>query len=436
MSSIVVVGCNHSSAPLPVLERVSIPAGELRDALTRLKESVREGLILSTCNRTELYAVTGHAGSGGERLLGILADRGGTPVDDLRSNCYVHTDDAAVRHLLRVAGGLDSMVLGEDQIQAQLKRAITAARMAEALGPMLERLAAAALACGKRVRTFTELGRHAVSLESLAIHAVVTRVGSLVGRNVVVLGSGESARLIMHQLRASEARLTVLSRRPERAEALARHADAASGGLDALPATLARAEVVFCCTSASHPVLTAELPTPRGLVCVDLGMPRDVDPAVANANGVTVIGLPELTQMADAHREERRQHLPAAEAIVETETARFLDWRRARGSAAAIGRLRARAQAVADAETTRALARLESASPHDRALMAELANRVVAKLMHEPTLALKGHPEADNIALALEFAFGLAGAADTLDRAIPQTPGAPDAPSSIEEAAS
>ena len=404
--------------------------------MSRLSAVAREGLILSTCNRTEVYAVTGHAGSGAELLLRLLAERAGVPAGSIRGATYTYAHDDAVRHLLRVASGLDSMVLGEDQIQAQLKRAIVAARSAGTLGAVLDRLGAAALGCGKRVRAFTEVGRHAVSLESLALRAVSDRFDTLAGRGVLVLGAGESARLITRHLHGTGARVTILGRRPERAAALAKAIGAASAGLDALPSALAGADVVFCCTSAREPVLTPNLLSGRPVVCVDLGMPRDVDPAVKSLHGVTLVTLDELSLMADAHRAARREHVPAAEAIVARETERFVAWRAARGSAAAIVALRAHAEQVARAEAERALTRLESDSPRDRALIGELANRIVAKLMHAPTQALKTHPESDNIALALSAAFGLPGAAGELDRALPTTPGATDAPSTIEDAAS
>lgn len=404
--------------------------------LASVQPQVREAFVLSTCNRTELYAVTGHAGSGADLLLRFLAGESSIPAAELRESCYTHTQDDAARHLLRVASGLDSMVLGEDQIQAQLKRALAAARAAGTLGPVLERLGSAALACGKRVRAFTNIGRHAVSLESLAVRAVTDRLGTLDSRRVLVLGSGESARLIALQLQSTGARLVILSRRPERAAALAARAGAESGSLAELPLRLADADVVVCCTFAPQPVLLRDALPRRPLVCVDLGMPRDVDPAVAGLDGVTLVTLAELSRLAEAHREERRRHIPAAEGIVAAETARFLEWCAARGAASTVAALHDHARRVADAELERTLARLAEASPRDRELVAELAHRIVAKLLHAPADALRAHPEAENIALALRVAFGLPGAAEAFARSLPLIPGDDEPPEHIEDAAS
>lgn len=341
---IVVVGCNHRSAPLELLERLSVPASGLGDALARITPAVREGLILSTCNRTEIYAATGHAGSGADVLVRILADRADIGIDELSAHAYVHANQDAVSHALRVASGLDSMVLGEDQIQAQWKRALAHARAAGALGPAMERLGAAALSCGKRVRTFTGIGRHAVSLESLAVREVASRLGTLDRRHVLIIGSGESAALIVRHARAAgSARITVMSRALSRAQDFARELRADAAGIDALPDVLAGVDAVFSCTSAPHPVLGADHLSQRvsrrpmdPIVCVDLGMPRDVDASVEAVAGAQVVRLEALSGLADTHRAERRRHVPAAEAIVASETARFLEWQSARGSAAAI----------------------------------------------------------------------------------------------------
>ncbi|MGQ0648115.1 MAG: glutamyl-tRNA reductase [Gemmatimonadaceae bacterium] len=442
--SIVAVGCSHSSAPLAVLEPLSIPTSQLAGLLARLKSVTREALVLSTCNRTELYAVVGHAVSGAELLLQVLAERIGSRTDDLRPHLYVHADTDAVRHALRVASGLDSMVLGEDQIQAQWKRALAHARVSHTLGPVLERLGAAALRCGKRIRTFTGIGRHTISLESLALRAAADRLGSLESRDILLIGTGESAGLIARHLRkVSGVTITVASRSLDKAEEFARRVDGIAVRMDDLPHVLTRADAVFCCTSAPHAVLASRDLQERvavrlgaPLVCVDLGMPRDIDDSVASVAGTFVVSLHDLSALAETHREERRQHLPAAEAIVHGEVARFLEWQTARGNAATIGRLQAHAQEIAETELSHAQARLASLSPRDREVVTAMARRIVKKLMHTPIGVLKQHPEAENIALALECAFGLARATQALERHLPARPEASDGASRLEEAAS
>lgn len=441
----VVVGCNHSGAPQTLLERLAIPAGELGPALLALKQSVREALVLSTCNRTELYAVTGHAATGAELLLRTLAARAGLTAAELRAHAYVHSGPDAVRHALRVASGLDSFVLGEDQIQAQWKRALAHARVADTLGPTLDRLGASALSCGKRVRTFTGIGQHSVSVESLAIRAAVYALGAqtLAGRRVLVLGAGESAAIVVRHLRAHGATdVTVMSRSLDRASAFAIEAGVAAEPIQRIGELVPAMDAIICCTAAPHPVLGhahfsewGRRPAGRPLVCVDLGMPRDVEEAVATVGDVRVITMDELSSLAGQHRAERRMHVPAAEQIVAAETARFMEWTSSRGSAAAVARLHEHARTIADVEADVALARLPHLAPRDREIVTAMARRIVNKLLHAPSVALRQHPEADNIALALEFAFGLRGAGQALDAALPHSAAAPDAAVHIEEIA-
>lgn len=334
---LVAVGVNHSSAPLALRERLSKAAGDSA-ALASLRLRVPEGFILSTCGRTEIYA---HAPVTTDPVV-LLAEALSTTesFDDaeLRASCYAHLREDAVRHALRVTSGLDSIVLGEDQIHAQMKKALVSARAARTLGAVTERLGAAALSCSKRVRTHTGLSRHGVSLESLAVRAAEERVpgADLGGLHILVIGAGESAAIVLKRLQgARAAAVTVVSRTASRAQELAHaHGVQARGVLDAvdLADALVGADVVFCCTSAPHPVVTPELLAPRlavraeaRLVCVDLGMPRDVHPDVA-LHGVQIVSLATLAARAEAHRASRREHVPAAEAIVARETARFMDW--------------------------------------------------------------------------------------------------------------
>lgn len=423
---IVVAGVNHASATLAVRERLTVAPEALPDVLARLKSAVREGFVVSTCNRTEVVALVGHEASGTEVVLRFLADHANLDMDVVRSSCYVRTGAGAVRHALRVASGLDSMVLGEDQIQGQFRQALASARDAGTLGPTLERLGSAALASGKRVRTFTGIGQHTVSLESLAVRATTERVGPLSARRVLVIGAGESAGLVVRHLQsAGAAAITIVSRRHARAAALAATVSVAARPWRDLPGAVTEADLVFAATAAPRAVVTAQVLAGRmterptdPLLCVDLGMPRAVDAAAAAAAGVPVIALDELAGMAQAHRAARREHIPAAEAIVDAEVARYLAWLDARGVAQTIGRLDAHARAVAEAELRRIMPRLDGLPARQRAAVGELAHRIVRKLVHGPINTLKAHPEAENMALVVERLFGLANGADALDRQV------------------
>lgn len=399
---IVVVGASYASAPVSLLERVSVSPTDMDGAIGQLRTMVGEVLVLSTCNRTEVYAAV--AGNGEvELLLRWLAARAGQ--ETLGTQAYTHSEDAAVRHALRVASGLDSMALGEDQIQAQFRRALNAARTMEALGPHLERLGAAALGCGKRVRAFTGLGRHPLSLESIAVDSALARAGSR--RSILVIGSGSSASVLVRRLRDSDiGHVTIVGRTSNRARALAESARARFAPWETLSDALVSTDIVFCCTSAPHPVLTTDVLAQRRasaatpLVCVDLGMPRDVDGDVAAMEGVTVIGLDTLGREAAARRGDREQHVSAAEAIVERELSRFVEWLGTRDKTSDIIRARAHADSVAETELRRALARMPGLSTRERTLVAELARRIARRLAHGHTEAIK-RPE---IALMAEQA--------------------------------
>jgi glutamyl-tRNA reductase len=390
------VGVGQTSAPLWIREQLSIAGLELEAALTHLRSRRREGLILSTCARTELYGVVSEPVDPIALLLEVVGKRNVSP-SDVRAASYVHWNEAAVRHALRVASGIESLVLGEDQIQAQMKRAVAQARDAGTLGPTLERLGAAALTCGKRVRASTGIGRHSVSLESLAVRAVQERVGALAERHVVVIGAGESAALVLRHLTNADAKhLTLVSRSAARATTLAESSAARALGAADLPDALTAADVIFCCTSAPHPVVTTSLLSQRmvlrpgaPLLCVDLGMPRDVDWPVRALPHVTVLALDDLEGMAEAHRAARREHIPAAEAIVERETGRFLAWQRTRGVVTAIAVADARASDVVEKELGRALARLSAATPRDREIVTQMAHRIARKLIHDRIDVLK-----------------------------------------------
>lgn len=393
--TILIVGVSHRTAPLHVLERLSLGPAALDSLLGRLKSAVAEAFVLSTCNRTEICAVTADAAHDAERLLQLLAELAGDPVDALRPVARMLTNQDAVLHALRVASGLESMVLGEDQIQAQFKRALASARGMEVLGPTLDRLGAAALACGKQVRACTGIGQHAVSLESLAVRTALDHLATRHDGHAVVLGSGSSAALVTQQLRDAGLRVTLVGRRQAAAADLAAVRGAECAPWEQLPDVLVGADAVFCCTAAPHPVLTVDTLARRRqarpetpLVCVDLGMPRDVEPTVAALPGVTLVALRDLAGVADAHRAARARHVPAAEGIVAQEAQRFAGWLETRGAVGAITQRRAEAAAVADAELGRALARLQTTSAHDRAVVADLARRLVGKLMHLDTAAL------------------------------------------------
>ena len=416
---LVAVGISHTSASVSLRERLSISAESLPRILWQLRESVAEALILSTCNRVELYAVCGHETSGADGLRQFLAAHGDVPIGTIRDATYAYGHRAAVRHLLRVAAGLESMVVGEHEILGQVRRALGAARQAGTLGPVLDRLGDAALVCGKRTRTSTSLGRDGESVASVAVRLAIGEHGGLDGARVLILGAGETARSALAVLEsATTARLTVINRTDDRAASLAADAGVAARPWHELPDALATADVIVGCTGSDTPVIDATTlarargPSSQPLLCVDLAFPRDVDPGVAALPGVRLIDLDRIEVEAASRRVDRARDLVLAESIVDQETERYMEWWRGRGVAPTIARLHARAVAIREAEVERALARLPELTPQARAVVRDLATRMTGKLLHEPTLALKRDPEGVNMAVVVERLFALDTATD------------------------
>jgi glutamyl-tRNA reductase len=411
---IVVVGLNQNSAPLAVRERLAFVPGELPRALEGLRNHVAEGFILSTCNRVEIYGVAGHADTGAQLLGRFLAETRGFPPDELRPLLYSHSHEAAVGHLFRVASGMDSMVVGEGEVLSQVRAALEAARAAGTLGPVLRRLGSAAVGAGKRVRSRTAIGRNPLSVVTLALQAAAARGCPVTGASILVLGAGETAETVLRHLDgASPRRVTVASRRYERAASLARRYDGAPVRMDDLATALAEADIIVGCTSAPELVIhagdiTAARPAGmRQLLCLDLGVPRDIDPAVRHLPGVTLVDLDELQAAADENRARRVGEVAHAEVVVAAEVERFMDWWRSRQVVPTIGALRAYAAAIRDAEIAHALARLGDLSPRDAFVVRALAQRIVGKLLHRPLTALKADAEGANMAQVLRQLFQL-----------------------------
>lgn len=415
---LVVVGVSHNSAPVSLRERLTIPPDSIVTELSELRESVAEVLVLSTCNRVELYAVCGHESSGAELLRQHLATRADLPLRTIRDATYAYGHQSAVRHLLRVAAGLDSMVLGENEILGQVRRALGAARKVGTLGPVLDKLGDAAIACGKRTRTLTSLGRDGESVASVAVRLALRESDGRERRDVVVLGAGETARAAISQLVGSTSRVTVLNRTHDRAVEVAAAYGVKARRWEELPVAMSTADIIISCTGASAPVIDLQtLARARegktgALVCVDLALPRDIDPAVSSLAGVRLIDLARIEIETAARRTDRSRDLAHAESIVDQEAERYMEWWRGRGVASTIARLHDRAREIREAELARAFARLPGLDSQTRDIVRDLAVRMAAKLLHEPTLALKRDPEGANMAVVIERLFALGGAGD------------------------
>jgi glutamyl-tRNA reductase len=426
--SVLVVGLSHKTAPVPVLERAALSAEALPKLLRDLHQTgdVAGTFIISTCNRVEIYADVDRFHGSVAAVCELLSQYSGIPTQELTGNLYVHYEDRAVKHLLNVAAGLDSMVVGEGQILGQVRSALSVAREHGTLGRVLGDVGSAALRAGKRAHAETGIDRAGASLVSVGIEAAVTALGrpSLAGQRVLVVGAGSMSSLAATTAgRAGAGQVTVANRTRRHADRLAAAVGGQTADLAELPAAIAGADLVISCTGASGLVITAELAgqalaqrvTAAPLVFVDLAMPRDVDADVAELPGVTVIGLDEL---ADAGRTAVAGpgitgEIAAVRAIVDEE----FDGYRAAAIAAQVTptvvALRAKAAGVVDAELTRLAGRLQNVEGFDGHALDEIARtvrRVVDKLLHAPTVRVKelaGSPRGDGYDEALRVLFDL-----------------------------
>jgi glutamyl-tRNA reductase len=398
--SIKVLGVNHRTAPLDVRERFAHGAHEVPGALARVMAAgASGGVLLSTCNRTEFYLVTDDEPAL-ETVWSLLGERlDGAPAEGAREYGYIARDRDAVRHLYRVSSGLDSMILGESQIQGQVREAWEASR-AQA-GPVLHRLFQTALHVGSRVRTETGLGMGTASAASAGVQVAGKIFGDLAGKTALILGAGDMAELAATCLSDQGVQITLVANRTqERARAIAERLGSRAVSLEEAWAHFATTDIALCSTAAPHAVVTWErvgavIGERRGrpLCILDLAMPRDVDPAVAQIENVFLYDVDDLQTVAAQATARRREEIPAAERIVEEETDLFWAWYGGLGVVPTIKELRASMDALRVAELDRALRQLGHLSAEDRARVEQLSQTLLNKFLHQPTVALKAAAE-------------------------------------------
>lgn len=409
--SLIVVGCNHRSADVALLERLAVPSEELPKALRSLTalDHVLEAAVVSTCNRVEVYANVSRFHPGLQQLRGWLAERGDVHPQDLDEVHYSYHDDRAAAHLFAVASGLDSMVVGERQVALQVKQAMEAARQEGSAGGVLQRLFGQAVHVGRRVRTETAIAAGASSMVDVGLDAVERHLGrSLTGGRVAIVGAGKMGALTAERAAAADVdHLDVWNRSEDRARRLVSRVAGRTEGrvVDAagLVAAIAAADVTVCTTGAAEPVLDADLVAravarredvaERPLVLLDLAVPRNVDPAAAQLEGVTVIGVADVRQLAD--RGVTGEAIAAARSIVDAEAERFATWTRTAQVEPAIRAMRERAEQVRVAERERLRGKLSGLGERERKAVEALTRGIVNTLLHEPTVRLKQLADAD-----------------------------------------
>jgi glutamyl-tRNA reductase len=412
--SVLVVGLSHRTAPVGLLEKASVPVHDLAKTLDELHraETISEVLLLSTCNRIEVYADVARFHPAVAEISSVLARQAGLPVTELAEHLYVHFAEAAAEHLLSVTSGLDSMVVGESQILGQVRAAYALGTEAGSIGSVLHDLAQTALRVGKRVHSDTGIDRAGASIVSVALDKAVETLDSLDGRRVVIVGAGAMGALGGATLRRRAAGLDIVvaNRSAERAERLAASLDARAIGLGELAEAIAEADLLVSSTGATGLVVETGLIGSRAhrpLVVLDLALPRDVDPAVASLPGVTYVDLDALRSSGAAVSEDE---VLAASAIVAEELGVYLGEQQQLAVAPTVTALRARANQVIDAELARLYARLPGADDQVRREVADAVRRAVEKVLHAPTVRVKelaSTPGGDQYATALRELFDL-----------------------------
>jgi glutamyl-tRNA reductase len=422
--SVLLFGVSHRSAPVSVLEQLSTDEADQAKIVEQLLRSslVTEALVLSTCNRVEVYAVV-EAFHAGLSVIGqVLAEHSGMGLGDLTKYAYVRYAEAAVEHLFAVTSGLDSAVIGEQQVLGQVRRAYAAAESNQTVGRTLHELAQRALSVGKRVHSETGIDAAGASVVSVALGMAEQQLNGLTGRKAVVVGAGAMGALsATHLARAGVERIHVVNRSLPRAKRLAENIRKLGVAADAfpfdhLPPVLTDADVVVSCTGAVRPVVSladvhrglAHGQEPKQLVICDLGMPRDVDPSVAGLPGVYVVDMDRIQREPAARA--AASHAEAARAIVAAEVANYLAGQRMAEVTPTVTALRQRAADVVEAELLRLDNRLPGLDAAHRDEVARTVRRVVDKLLHAPTVRVKqlaGAPGGDSYAEALRELFEL-----------------------------
>jgi glutamyl-tRNA reductase len=398
------IGISHHTAPLEVRERFVFDSENARTWLRSLvrDELATEAVLLSTCNRSELYyVVEDDSEPVYELFIRELAERGAIPVEQAENLVYSQRERDVIHHLFRVTSSLDSMILGEPQIQGQVKSAYDLANElageARTVGPILTRLFDSALSVGGRVRSQTELGSGSASIPSAAVELGRKIFGHLRGRTAAVIGSGEMSQLALECLRnegVTEA--TVVSRTEERARDVAEKMGARASGAERLPALLAEADIIVTATAAPHAIITREavlsaLPhgPRRPLLIVDIALPRDVEPSVGDIHNIFLYNIDDLQQVVDAAVERRRAQVPAAERIIGDATDDFWSWYQSLQVVPLIRELRAHAEDIRQREVEKALRSMSNLSEADAHAIDTLTRQILAKVLHRPTVRLK-----------------------------------------------
>ena len=420
MAELLALGISHKTAPLELRERVALTEGRATGVLRELVQApeVQEAAAISTCNRTELYMAAPGAVGAESLALGVLAREAGTPPTELVGHLYSLRGADAALHLFRVTAGLDSMILGEAEVQGQVKRAYELALVVGATGPILNRLFRGALSAGKRARSETAITERGVSVPSVAVELAQRALGDLSTSVVLAVGAGETAELTARALAARGVEPAfIANRRYDRAIGLAQRYGGRAIRFEELPAQMERADIVVASTGSPHHVIEREALSEvmraregRALLLIDLAVPRDIHPDCRGVEGVSLYDMDDLQALVERNASGREAEARKAESVLRAELARFERWLAAQDVVPTVAALRERADEIVSRVLAENEPRWESLSEGDRERMRAMARSIASRLLHEPTLRLKrssGEDDAYVFVSALRELFGL-----------------------------
>jgi len=401
--NISLVGINHQTATVTIREKVAISAERLNDSLLLLHAYVPYGIILSTCNRTEIYTASNDGRRIQEASLNFLKARTNNSDAGLLRHIYLSSDKAAVEHLFRVACGLESMIVGEYEVLGQVSQALEAAEKAGMVNLSLRYVFQGAIRTGRRVRQETGISKNTLSVSSVAVDLAADVLGNLQNARILVIGAGETGRLVVKVAKERGAsQIVVASRTRERATALAATLGGVPIDLSNLTEELSTANIVVACAGAPHSILgvsqVAESMRKRSespLVIIDIAVPRNVEPAVERINSVFLYNIDDLTRIANSHRKQRKGEIQKAEAIIATEVDKFVSRWRVLKIQPVIGALMTKAEDIRSTQLKKTLKRLRPLSSKEQESLEAMTRSIVTKILKDPIQCLKANADGD-----------------------------------------
>ncbi len=398
------VGVNHNTAPITIREKVAISAEKLADSLSLLRSYIPHGVILSTCNRTEIYAVESGDCRAEEASLEFMKARANVFDDSLPQYVYIDKDRAAAEHLFRVASGLESMIVGEFEVLGQVKQALDTAEIADMVNLPLRQVFQSAIRVGRRVRSETGISKNALSVSSVAVDLAVGIVGNLRKCKMLVIGAGEAGRLVAKVARERGAsQIIIASRTKERAQALALKLQGIPIGLNSLTDELGSANIIVTCAGAPHRILDvrrveeAMKKRPKlPMVIIDIAVPRNVEPEVAQITNVFLYNLDDLTEISNSNRKQREAEIHRAEEIIAGEVNKLVSWWQDLEVRPIVSALMSKAEEIRSTQLNKTLKKLPPLSAEQRESLEAMTKSIVAKILKEPIQYLKANGNSDH----------------------------------------